>query len=81
MRTKINCSRIDCKYCGDSCICQRNEISFSYHSVFTVNNGRQEYLKCKGYVEDDDDRFNKAAKDFNEYMDLKMRKEKKNESI
>ena len=81
MRTKINCSRVDCKYCGDNYVCQRGEVSFSYHSVFTVNNGRQEYLKCKGYIEDDDDVFNKAAKDFSEYLDAKNKKEKNNESI
>lgn len=71
-RTKINCSRIDCKFCGDNYICQKNEVSFTYHSVFTVNNGRQEYLKCKAYVEDDDERFNRAAKDFSEYLKNQM---------
>lgn len=54
-RTKVICSRLDCKYCNENSICQRDNVHFSYHSVFTVNDGRQEYLQCKEYQEDDDE--------------------------
>ena len=56
--TKIICSRLDCKYSDENNLCQRDDVHFSYHSVFTVNEGRQEYLQCKEFEEDDDEALN-----------------------
>ena len=47
--TKVYCANIACKYLDDDNMCQNNKIGLSYHSVVTVNDGRQEFARCKQY--------------------------------
>lgn len=45
------CSDVSCKYCSDNYKCKypKKDLSFSHHSVVTLYQGRQEYLKCNAY--------------------------------
>lgn len=45
------CSNASCKYCSDNYKCKfpKKDLSFSYHSIMTLYNGRQDYLKCNAY--------------------------------
>ena len=45
--TKIFCADISCKYNGKNSVCTAKVIALSWHSIETVNNGRQEYNRCK----------------------------------
>lgn len=47
--TKVYCANIACKYLDEDNMCKRNKIELSYHSVMTVNDGRQEFVRCKQY--------------------------------
>ena len=45
------CSDLTCKYCSDNYKCKfpKKDLSFSHHSVMTLYQGRQDYLKCNAY--------------------------------
>lgn len=45
----VYCAALECKYHSDTNRCTAKKITLSSHSVMTVWNGRQEYLKCKQY--------------------------------
>ena len=45
----VYCAALECKYHGDTNRCTAKNIILSSHSVMTVWNGRQEFLKCKQY--------------------------------
>ena len=51
--TKIVCSNIDCKYCGEKYVCQKEKVKMIYKSVVTVNKDRQNVLQCKDYELDE----------------------------
>lgn len=52
--TKVLCADMSCEYCNDKGVCTLKEIRLSWNSVATVNNGRQEYNKCRDYSESED---------------------------
>lgn len=56
-RTKISCSCIDCKYCDDNYVCKKEKVNLIFLNVLTVNEGRQDYLKCKQFEERDDEEW------------------------
>lgn len=45
----VYCAALECKYHSDTNRCTAKKITLSSHSVMTVWNGRQEFLKCKQY--------------------------------
>lgn len=45
----VYCAAIECKYHSETNRCTAEEIILSSHSVITVWDGRQEFLKCKQY--------------------------------
>ena len=45
----VYCAALDCKYHSVTNRCTAKKIILSSHSVMTVWNGRQEFLKCKQY--------------------------------
>ena len=47
--TKIYCADPSCEYCNDKGICTAKKVSFSWHSVMTLWEGRQEFNRCKTY--------------------------------
>lgn len=49
MATKIYCASIDCKFCNEKGVCTAKNVELSWHSVMTVNEGRQYFNKCKAY--------------------------------
>lgn len=51
--TKIICANSLCKYNNDKNVCTAKTAEMSWHSVMTVHDGRQEFLKCKTYRMDD----------------------------
>ena len=50
---KIICANSLCKYNDDKSICTAKMAEMSWHSVMTVHDGRQEFLKCKTYEMDE----------------------------
>ena len=50
----VYCESIDCKYFSITNRCTAKRIDLSYHSVMTVWNGRQDYLKCKMYEQSEE---------------------------
>ena len=63
---RIVCARTDCKYNNDKNQCTAKDVKLSYHSVMTVWDGRQEFLKCKAY--EMDDRSRELSEKLMEYM-------------
>lgn len=53
-KTKINCSCLDCKYCDDNYYCTQDKVSLVFCSIATVNEGQQDFLRCKQFEERDD---------------------------
>ena len=47
--TKIHCADISCAFCNDKGICTQKNIGLAWMSVMTVNDGRQEYNRCRMY--------------------------------
>lgn len=45
----IYCAAVECKYNGNRNRCTAKKVTLSSHSVMTVWQGRQEYLKCKSF--------------------------------
>lgn len=45
------CSNMSCKYCSDNSKCKypKKDLSMSFHSVMTLYQGRQDFLKCNCY--------------------------------
>lgn len=50
--TKIICANSLCKY-NNKDVCTAKTAEMSWHSVMTVHDGRQEFLKCKTYEMDE----------------------------
>ena len=44
--TKIYCADVACVY-NDEGVCKAKRVALSWHSVVTVNEGRQEFNRCK----------------------------------
>lgn len=53
---KVVCAYTECKYNNEKHRCTAKEIAMSWHSVMTVHDGRQEFLKCKNFAMDDESR-------------------------
>ena len=51
---KVFCACTECKYNDDEHMCTRDAIEMSWHSVMTIWNGRQEFMKCKQYEMSDE---------------------------
>ena len=60
--TKIFCADASCKNLDNYNICKLSKVTLSWHSVVTLNDGRQEFLKCKSYEESE------ASKQFKERL-------------
>ena len=50
----VYCAALECKYHSDTNRCTAKKIILSSHSVMTVWNGRQEFLKCRSYEMSDE---------------------------
>ena len=50
---KVYCANVACKFMNDNGVCTSKKIALSYCSVATMNEGRQEYCKCKMFEESD----------------------------
>lgn len=46
---KVICSNIKCEYCNAKNVCQLKEITLVLNGIHTLNQGYQDYLKCKNY--------------------------------
>ena len=49
----IYCYNMKCKYCNDKYKCTNKKVELNYCGVNTVNQGYQDYLKCKSFEESD----------------------------
>ena len=47
--SKIYCADISCKFNSDKSVCTCKKVSLSWNSVQTVNDGRQDFHRCKTY--------------------------------
>ena len=47
--TKIYCADTSCEFNNDKGTCTAKKVALSWHSVMTVNDGRQEFNRCKTY--------------------------------
>lgn len=47
--TKVYCADTSCEFCNEKGICTQKEIALSWQSICTVNEGRQEFNRCKTY--------------------------------
>lgn len=45
----VYCAAVECKYHSDTNRCTAKRITLSSHSVMTLWDGRQDFLKCKQY--------------------------------
>ena len=45
----VYCAAAECKYHSDTNRCTAKRITLSSHSVMTLWDGRQDFLKCKQY--------------------------------
>ena len=52
--TKIVCANTSCKYNNDKSVCTAKKVLMSWHSVVTLHEGRQEFLRCKQYEMDEE---------------------------
>ena len=66
--TKIVCACTECKYNNDRNRCTAKDVEMSWHSVMTVHDGRQEFLKCKTYEMDE-----RSKEIENQFMNLFMK--------
>lgn len=66
--TKIICANSLCKYNNDKNVCTAKTAEMSWHSVMTVHDGRQEFLKCKTYEMDE-----RSKEIENQFMNLFMK--------
>lgn len=66
--TKIICANNLCKYNNDKNVCTAKTAEMSWHSVMTVHDGRQEFLKCKTYEMDE-----RSKEIENQFMNLFMK--------
>lgn len=46
---KVICASLDCKYNGKGHQCTAKKITMSEHYMLTVNEGRQQFWRCKKY--------------------------------
>ena len=46
---KVYCSNLKCKYMNDKNMCKNKEIELEFNNICTINQGRQDFLKCKSY--------------------------------
>ena len=44
---KIYCADQSCEFNGEDGKCKAKSVALSWHSVVTMNDGRQEYQRCK----------------------------------
>ncbi len=65
---KIICANSLCKYNNDKNVCTAKTAEMSWHSVMTVHDGRQEFLKCKTYEMDE-----RSKEIENQFMNLFMK--------
>ena len=68
--SRINCSCIECKFNGDDYICKKENVSLSFHSIVTVNQGRKEFLQCKQFEERDDEEYENLKSIFKTKVDM-----------
>ena len=68
--SRITCSCIECKFNGDDYICQKENVSLSFHSIATVNQGRKEFLQCKQFEERDDEEYENLKSIFKTKVDM-----------
>lgn len=66
--TKIICANSLCTYNNDKNVCTAKTAEMSWHSVMTVHDGRQEFLKCKTYEMDE-----RSKEIENQFMNLFMK--------
>ena len=66
--TKIICANSLCKYNNDKNVCTAKTAEMSWHSVMTVHDGRQWFLKCKTYEMDE-----RSKEIENQFMNLFMK--------
>lgn len=66
--TNIICANSLCKYNNDKNVCTAKTVEMSWHSVMTVHDGRQEFLKCKTYEMDE-----RSKEIENQFMNLFMK--------
>ena len=52
--TKVVCSNIECKHCGDNYVCDKDKVKMIFRSMQTVNEGRQQFLQCKDFEVDEE---------------------------
>ena len=50
---KVYCTNLKCKYQTNKCTCKNKEIELEFNNVCTVNQGRQDFLKCKSFEKSD----------------------------
>lgn len=48
----VKCSQLDCKYNSNRYTCKQKKIYLTWNCVATVNDGQQEFLRCKQYEQD-----------------------------
>ena len=59
--TKVYCADISCKFNKDG-ICKERKIALAWQSVVTLNDGRQDFNKCRSYEESE------QSKEIKEYF-------------
>lgn len=47
--TKVYCADTSCEFLNDKGVCTLKKIGLAWMSVHTVNDGRQEFNKCRMY--------------------------------
>jgi len=63
----VCCAAFDCKYNNDKCRCTAQTLNLSSHSIMTVWEGRQDFLKCKNYeISDEAKRIMEQTRQFME---------------
>lgn len=50
----VYCAAADCKYNSDKNRCTAKQVTLSWHSVMTVWEGRQDFLRCRSYEMSDE---------------------------
>lgn len=50
----IYCAASDCKYSSANNRCTAKQVTLSWHSVMTVWEGRQEFLRCRSYEQSEE---------------------------
>lgn len=44
---KVYCADVGCKFLNDDGVCIAKNVALSWNSVYTIHEGRQEFLRCK----------------------------------